>query len=159
MKYKKDLADLDMELSFLEDQVNAAELNEFKLQMRYDELVDEIGRIREDEEADEGESETASKKERDGQERKNFYTDQMADNLQGNAYFQHVCESFGAYANYIERKNARLRESNSRKPGGNPKNTSLGGMIKESQEEIQELSAPFKKMFENAIEKTKEEIV
>ena len=32
-------------------------------------------------------------------------------------------------------------------------------MIKESQEEIQELSAPFKKMFENAIEKTKEEIV
>ena len=32
-------------------------------------------------------------------------------------------------------------------------------MIKDSQEEIQELSAPFKKMFENSIEKTKEEIV
>ena len=66
MKYRKDLADLDMELSFLEDQVNAAELNEFKLQMRYDELVEEIGKIREEEEAEEGESEAGSKKEGDG---------------------------------------------------------------------------------------------
>ena len=66
MKYRKDLADLDMELSFLEDQVNAAELNEFKLQMRYDELVDEIGKIREEEEAEGRESETGSKKEQDG---------------------------------------------------------------------------------------------
>ena len=41
-RYKKDLAELDMELSFLEDQVNAAELNEFKLQMRYDEIIEEI---------------------------------------------------------------------------------------------------------------------
>ena len=31
-------------------------------------------------------------------------------------------------------------------------------MIKESQEEIIELSAPFKKLFESAIEKTKEDI-
>lgn len=31
MKYKKELSEFNMELSFLEDQVNAAELNEFKL--------------------------------------------------------------------------------------------------------------------------------
>ena len=31
-------------------------------------------------------------------------------------------------------------------------------MIKDSQEEIVELSAPFKKLFESAIEKTKEDI-
>ena len=42
VRYKKELQDLDMEMTFLEDQVNAAELNEFKLQMRYDELVEEI---------------------------------------------------------------------------------------------------------------------
>ena len=42
VRYKKELQDLDMEMTFLEYQVNAAELNEFKLQMRYDELVEEI---------------------------------------------------------------------------------------------------------------------
>ena len=62
MRYKKDLADLDMELSFLEDQVNAAELNEFKLQMRYDELVDEINKIKEEEEDKENESEHQKEK-------------------------------------------------------------------------------------------------
>ena len=49
MKYKKDLSELNMELSFLEDQVNAAELNEFKLQMRYEELVEEINELKEEE--------------------------------------------------------------------------------------------------------------
>ena len=51
-KYKKDLQELDMELTFLEDQVNAAELNEFKLQMRYDELVEEINQIKEEAESE-----------------------------------------------------------------------------------------------------------
>ena len=41
-----------MEMTFLEDQVNAAELNEFKLQMRYDELVEEINQIKEEMEAE-----------------------------------------------------------------------------------------------------------
>ena len=50
MKYKKDQSELNMELSFLEDQVNAAELNEFKLQMRYEELVEEINEIKKEEE-------------------------------------------------------------------------------------------------------------
>ena len=72
--------------------------------------------------------------------------------MSGEAYFQHVCHDFGAYANYIERKNARLKEMNNRKPGGAPLKKGLGGMIKESQDEIQELSLPFKKMFQNAID-------
>ena len=52
MKYKKDLSELNMELSFLEDQVNAAELNEFKLQMRYEELIEEINELKEEEKED-----------------------------------------------------------------------------------------------------------
>ena len=35
----------------------------------------------------------------------------------------------------------------------------LGEMIKESQDEIMELSAPFKTMFANAVEQTKGEII
>ena len=78
--------------------------------------------------------------------------------MEGDAYFLLICDNFNAYKNYLQKKNLRLKESNSRKPGGSLKTTGLNGMIKESQEEIIELSAPFKKMFESAIEKTKEDI-
>ena len=83
MKYKKDLADLNMELQFLEDQVNAAELNEFKLQMRYDELIEEINQIKEEEEeAKENEADEENEYTRQ-EKRRNFYNNSAADNLQG----------------------------------------------------------------------------
>ena len=90
--------------------------------------------------------------------KRKFYDKNVADNLEGGAYFQLISENFTAYGNYLKRKNERLKETNDRKPGGSLKTSGLNGMIKESQEEIVELSAPFKKMFEMSIEKTKEDI-
>ena len=132
VRYKKDLQDLDMEMTFLEDQVNAAELNEFKLQMRYDELVEEINQIK-----DEMDSENVSQKSNNANERatlpkRKFYDNQVGDNLEGAAYFQLVSENFTAYGNYLKRKNERLKDSNDRKPGGSLKTSGLNGMIKES---------------------------
>ena len=145
-------------MTFLEDQVNAAELNEFKLQMRYDELVDEINQIKEEMDTEKNSQKSARADESANQDRRKFYDNQIADNLEGAAYFKLVSDNFSAYGNYLKRKNDRLRDANSRKPGGSLKTSGLNGMIKESQEEIVELSAPFKKLFEGAIEKTKEDI-
>ena len=119
-------------MTFLEDQVNAAELNEFKLQMRYDELVEEINQIK-----DEMDSENVSQKSNNANERaalpkRKFYDNQVGDNLEGAAYFQLISENFTAYGNYLKRKNERLKDSNDRKPGGSLKTSGLNGMIKES---------------------------
>ena len=63
--------------------MNAAELNEFKLQMRYDELIEEINQIKEEEEeAKENEADEENEYTRQ-EKRRNFYNNSAADNLQG----------------------------------------------------------------------------
>jgi len=42
LKHKKNNSDLLMEINFLQDQVNASSLNEYKLKMRQHDLKDEL---------------------------------------------------------------------------------------------------------------------
>ena len=69
--------------------------------------------------------------------------------------------NFEAYRAHLQRKNDQLRLANSRKsnattPGVASKaaqKKGLPGMIQDSQDEIMELSQPFKVLFEEAVNK------
>ena len=79
-----------------------------------------------------------------------LYNPHIGDNIVGDEYYEKVCRNFKVYKDYLEKKNEQLRQANSRKELISPKNTSkqkksltggcLTGMIKESQDEIMELS-------------------
>lgn len=84
-----------------------------------------------------------------------LYNANIGDNLDSDEYYEKVSKNFMAYKMYIQKKNEQLRQANLKKEL-NPSLTGQGkkgltGMIKESQEEIMELSLPFKIIFENAV--------
>ena len=79
-------------------------------------------------------------------------------NLKGDQYFEQVKRNFAAFKKHIVKKNETLRQSNARKEHAvspnklnSDKKPGLAGLIKESQDEIMELSQPFKVIFETAI--------
>merc|ERR1712113_79918 len=80
----------------------------------------------------------------------------------GDQYFEYVQRNFDAFILHLE-KNTIIRETNERKMNQSnlvrsKSRDKLTTLIKESQNEIQELSKPFRKLFEDAINDTKMEI-
>ena len=79
-----------------------------------------------------------------------------ADMLDGDQYFEYVQRNFDAFILHLEKKNTIIRETNERKMNQSnlvrsKSRDKLTTLIKESQNEIQELSKPFRKLFEDAI--------
>ena len=97
-----------------------------------------------------------------------YYNSNQGENNQDNdAYFNQVQKNFAAYKAFMIKKNENLKIQNARKEinktsgaqvgpiigtsQGQKQGNNLTGLIKESQEEIMELSQPFKVIFENAV--------
>ena len=73
--------------------------------MRYDELVEEINQIKEEMEAEKSSQRSSKIGDKTGSLKRKFYDSQVAENLEGDAYFLLICDNFNAYRNYLMKKN------------------------------------------------------
>ena len=91
------------------------------------------------------------------EESQQFYSKKKADQLEGDEYFKYVSNNFDSFITYLKKNNDLIRTENRRKRNHTQTLTrskskdKLTNLIKESQGEIEELSKPFKDLFEEAI--------